>query len=41
LREGKDYHYDAAAKKLTVAFEGATQLTILGAPSLFESGSSL
>jgi alpha-D-xyloside xylohydrolase len=41
LREEKDYQYDAAAKKLTVAFEGATQLTILGAPSLFESDNSL
>jgi alpha-D-xyloside xylohydrolase len=39
LREGKDYQYDAAAKKLTVTFDGATQLTILGAPSLFESSS--
>jgi alpha-D-xyloside xylohydrolase len=37
LREGKDYQYDAAAKKLTTGFDGATKITILGAPSLFES----
>jgi alpha-D-xyloside xylohydrolase len=40
LREGKEYQYDAATKKLTVSFDGATQITILGAPSLFESGGS-
>jgi alpha-D-xyloside xylohydrolase len=37
LQEGKDYQYDATAKKLTIGFEGATQITLLGAPSLFES----
>jgi alpha-D-xyloside xylohydrolase len=37
LRAGKDYQYDSAAKKLTVAFDGATQITIQGAQSLLES----
>ena len=40
LQEGKDYQYDATAKKLTIGFEGATQITLLGAPSLFGSRSS-
>jgi len=30
-----DYHFDAAAKTLTVAFQGATRLTIEGARSVF------
>src|SRR5271170_7445743 len=40
LQEGKDYQYDATAKRLTIGFEGATQITLLGAPSLFGSRSS-
>jgi alpha-D-xyloside xylohydrolase len=40
LREGKDYQYDASAKKLTVSFEGKTQIMILGAASLFEKRAS-
>jgi alpha-D-xyloside xylohydrolase len=40
LREGKDYQYDAAAKKLTTGFDGATKITILGAASLFEPSPS-
>jgi alpha-glucosidase (family GH31 glycosyl hydrolase) len=35
LREGRDYTYDAAAQKLTVAFKGTTKLRIRGAASLF------
>jgi alpha-D-xyloside xylohydrolase len=35
LREGRDYTYDAAAQKLTVAFKGTTRLKIRGAASLF------
>lgn len=39
LREGKEYHYDPAGKKLTIGFEGPTNLLIQGATSLFESAS--
>jgi alpha-D-xyloside xylohydrolase len=35
LREEKDYQYDAAVKKLTLAFNGATSVTIQAASSLF------
>jgi alpha-glucosidase (family GH31 glycosyl hydrolase) len=35
LREGSGYQYDAAAKRLTVSFDGATTVVIKGAPSLF------
>jgi len=35
LRAEKDYQYDAAVKKLTLAFNGATSVTIEAAPSLF------
>lgn len=31
-----DYHYDAAARKLTIPFQGATHLIIQGATSVFE-----
>jgi alpha-D-xyloside xylohydrolase len=37
LRAGKDYQYDSSTKQLTVSFDGATQITIDGAQSLFES----
>jgi alpha-glucosidase (family GH31 glycosyl hydrolase) len=37
LRQGTGYTYDAAAKKLTVPFKGATKLTIQGASGLFGS----
>ena len=37
LREGADYHYDAATNKLTIPFQNASSVTILGAMSLFDS----
>jgi alpha-D-xyloside xylohydrolase len=37
LREGTDYHYDAANAKLTIPFQKALSVTILGAMSLFDS----
>jgi alpha-D-xyloside xylohydrolase len=37
LRQGAEYQYDAAAKKLTMPFDGATNVVIKGAASLFAS----
>jgi alpha-D-xyloside xylohydrolase len=37
LRRGKDYQYDAPTKKLTLSFDGVTDVKILGGRSLFES----
>jgi alpha-glucosidase (family GH31 glycosyl hydrolase) len=37
LRRGKDYQYDAPTKKLTLSFDGVTNVKILGGRSLFES----
>ena len=37
LREGTDYHYDAANDKLAIPFQKASSVTILGAMSLFGS----
>ncbi len=35
LREGSDYKYDSAAQKLTIPFNGATNLVLKGTRSLF------
>jgi alpha-D-xyloside xylohydrolase len=37
LRPAKDYQYDAAAKKLTLGFDGATNVAIQAGSSLFQS----
>jgi alpha-glucosidase (family GH31 glycosyl hydrolase) len=37
LHEGAGYHYDAANNKLTIPFQKASQITILGGKSLFDS----
>ena len=40
LRAGKEYQYDAAAKRLTIGFDGTTNVTLQAAPSLFASPSA-
>jgi alpha-D-xyloside xylohydrolase len=40
LRDGKDYQYDPTANRLTIPFDGTTDLTIEPASSLFESHAS-
>jgi alpha-D-xyloside xylohydrolase len=40
LRQGSEYQYEAAAKKLTLPFEGAANVAIKGAASVFTSRAS-
>jgi alpha-D-xyloside xylohydrolase len=37
LREGSEYHYDPANHKLTIPFQKASKITIVGAQGLFDS----
>jgi hypothetical protein len=37
LRAGTDYHYDVANNRLTIPFQKASKITILGANGLFDS----
>jgi alpha-D-xyloside xylohydrolase len=39
LRAGKEYQYDAAAKRLTIGFDGTANITLRAASSLFASSS--
>jgi hypothetical protein len=40
LREGSDYRYDPKSNKLTIPFQKASSLTIVGAKGLFDSAAA-